>query len=420
MRTIGNILWFLLFGFVSGLSYITLGVVCCITIIGIPFGKACFQYAKLMFWPFGKVIVKESFIKGKENISSLRRFFGILANTLWFPVGSVLFMLNVILVVFCFITIILIPVGMVLKKSGRFLLQPVGAKVINVSEYESIVRQREMTSQLEHLQQQQNEFQQQAMVGNPIEQERMVNNINESEIVQETRVISELIQIKENTENVSVSEDVVEQQLIQQNIETIKKEDYLKNIKETTVASLETIGATVVTTSVKVGNKTKEYSNNVITYLQNTHAQKSEMINNKDIELLWTNIFDYIEKKFYKNNYMAYFMTFLEYIIAVFAVIYFVTGIIGNVHTFGVLSIFIGIRTGSPIFFAFGVLCVIKKNYKLAIIIFSILVGILLINKICFFSFANMFTDIVVLCIYICSIIFVLKLFKSQTGVSKE
>ena len=57
MRTIGNILWFIFGGFLSGLSWLIAGLLCCITVIGIPLGRQCFKFASLSFWPFGKEIV---------------------------------------------------------------------------------------------------------------------------------------------------------------------------------------------------------------------------------------------------------------------------------------------------------------------------------------------------------------------------
>ena len=53
MSTLGNILWFLLGGFiVAGMSFLA-GLVCCITIIGIPFAKAHWRLMKMSFLPFG-------------------------------------------------------------------------------------------------------------------------------------------------------------------------------------------------------------------------------------------------------------------------------------------------------------------------------------------------------------------------------
>lgn len=58
MKTIGNILWLLLTGLWSAISYVFLGIIWCITIIGIPFGKQCFKFAKLSIMPFGATIEK--------------------------------------------------------------------------------------------------------------------------------------------------------------------------------------------------------------------------------------------------------------------------------------------------------------------------------------------------------------------------
>jgi len=57
MSLIGNILWFLLFGLEMGLAWIVTGLVFCCTIIGIPYGVASFRIAMFAFFPFGKDIV---------------------------------------------------------------------------------------------------------------------------------------------------------------------------------------------------------------------------------------------------------------------------------------------------------------------------------------------------------------------------
>ena len=56
MRAIGNILWFIFGGFLSGLGWLLSGVMWCISIIGIPYGLQCFKFAKLSFTPFGHEI----------------------------------------------------------------------------------------------------------------------------------------------------------------------------------------------------------------------------------------------------------------------------------------------------------------------------------------------------------------------------
>ena len=57
MRLLGNILWFIFGGFLSGLAWIAAGCLWCITIVGIPFGKQFFKIAKLSLMPFGASVL---------------------------------------------------------------------------------------------------------------------------------------------------------------------------------------------------------------------------------------------------------------------------------------------------------------------------------------------------------------------------
>ena len=57
MSILGNILWFICGGLLSGLSWVLAGLICCITITGIPFGKQFFKIAKLSLMPFGAEVI---------------------------------------------------------------------------------------------------------------------------------------------------------------------------------------------------------------------------------------------------------------------------------------------------------------------------------------------------------------------------
>ena len=57
MASIGNVLWLVFGGFFSGLSWLLAGCLWCITIVGIPIGKQCFKLASVSFFPFKKEIV---------------------------------------------------------------------------------------------------------------------------------------------------------------------------------------------------------------------------------------------------------------------------------------------------------------------------------------------------------------------------
>ena len=56
MKFIGNILWLIAGGLVVSLYYALMGVIFCITIVGIPFGLQHFKMAILAVIPFGKKI----------------------------------------------------------------------------------------------------------------------------------------------------------------------------------------------------------------------------------------------------------------------------------------------------------------------------------------------------------------------------
>jgi uncharacterized membrane protein YccF (DUF307 family) len=59
MRTVLNILWLVLSGLWLAIGYFFVGVLLCILIITIPFGIACFRLAAFVLWPFGRAVVRK-------------------------------------------------------------------------------------------------------------------------------------------------------------------------------------------------------------------------------------------------------------------------------------------------------------------------------------------------------------------------
>ena len=57
MRLVGNIIWFIFGGAWTALLFLVFGLLWCVTIIGIPIGLQCFKAAKLTVAPFGKEVV---------------------------------------------------------------------------------------------------------------------------------------------------------------------------------------------------------------------------------------------------------------------------------------------------------------------------------------------------------------------------
>ena len=57
MRLIGNLLWFVLCGLILAVLWFLAGLLWCLTIVGIPVGLQCFKFASLSLWPFGREVV---------------------------------------------------------------------------------------------------------------------------------------------------------------------------------------------------------------------------------------------------------------------------------------------------------------------------------------------------------------------------
>ena len=53
LKIIANIIWLIFTGVESAICWGFLGAIWCVTIIGIPFGLQCFKFARLSAWPFG-------------------------------------------------------------------------------------------------------------------------------------------------------------------------------------------------------------------------------------------------------------------------------------------------------------------------------------------------------------------------------
>ncbi len=117
MKTFANILWTLLTGFWLALGYFLLGLIWCITIIGIPFGKQCFKLAGLIIWPFGKSVDLDF---NKHPV----------LNVIWIIFGGIDLCIGFVIagILWCII-IIGIPFGKQCFKFAKLSLMPFGAEV---------------------------------------------------------------------------------------------------------------------------------------------------------------------------------------------------------------------------------------------------------------------------------------------------
>ena len=126
-----NCIWFVVFGWWQALGYLLVAAIFAVTIVGLPLAKSLLQFAKLNAFPFGKEIVKETELKGSENISGIRKICGTIVNIIWFPIGIILSIVYIISGILSFITIIGIPAGVVYIRSAKFVIWPIGAKCVS-------------------------------------------------------------------------------------------------------------------------------------------------------------------------------------------------------------------------------------------------------------------------------------------------
>ena len=120
MKTIGNILWLIFVGWETAIVWFVIGLILCLPIITIPFAVQCFKFAGFSLWPFGRVAVRDSGVRGAS----------LLGNILWFLPGLVLALGYFLGGVLLCITIIGIPFGVQAFKLGSLAIAPFGRSIV--------------------------------------------------------------------------------------------------------------------------------------------------------------------------------------------------------------------------------------------------------------------------------------------------
>ena len=124
MRTIGNILWFVLAGLWLAIGYAVAGLLAFVLIVTIPFGIASFRLAAYVIWPFGRT-------------TTWRRSAGI-----WSAIGNVVWVIffgwwlalgHLVTGLLLMVTIIGIPFGVACWKMIPLSLTPLGREIVPIS-----------------------------------------------------------------------------------------------------------------------------------------------------------------------------------------------------------------------------------------------------------------------------------------------
>jgi uncharacterized membrane protein YccF (DUF307 family) len=122
MKTIGNILWFVLAGVWLAIGYALAGLVLCITIIGIPFGVQAFKLAAFSLWPFGRRVER------RPEGGCLEVGF----NVVWLVLfGWEIFLAHLVAGALLCITVIGIPFGIQAFKLSVLALWPFGREIVD-------------------------------------------------------------------------------------------------------------------------------------------------------------------------------------------------------------------------------------------------------------------------------------------------
>jgi len=124
VRTILNLLWLILGGFLIFLEYVLGGLLLCLTIVGIPWGLQCFKLAGIGLWPFGREV-------REVPTGAMGGLLRLVLNLLWLVVaGFWIFLTHLGLALSLAITVIGIPFAIQHLKFSLVALAPFGKEVV--------------------------------------------------------------------------------------------------------------------------------------------------------------------------------------------------------------------------------------------------------------------------------------------------
>jgi len=129
MRLIGNVLWFVFGGLVMGVGWCLAGAFAFLTIVGIPWARACFVIGQFTFFPFGNEAVSRKELTGQTDIGT--GALGLIGNVIWFVfAGLWLAIGHLTSALLCFVTLVGIPFGLQHLKLAGVALAPVGKTIV--------------------------------------------------------------------------------------------------------------------------------------------------------------------------------------------------------------------------------------------------------------------------------------------------
>ncbi|MGG5837085.1 MULTISPECIES: YccF domain-containing protein [Enterobacteriaceae] len=132
MRTILNILNFVLGGFATTLSWLVATLLSIVLIFTLPLTRSCWEITRLSLFPYGNEAIHVDELN-PESKNALLNTGGTLLNVLWLVLfGWWLCLMHIMAGIAQCISIIGIPVGIANFKIAAIALWPVGRRVVPV------------------------------------------------------------------------------------------------------------------------------------------------------------------------------------------------------------------------------------------------------------------------------------------------
>ncbi|AUU90214.1 MULTISPECIES: YccF domain-containing protein [Enterobacteriaceae] len=132
MRTVLNILNFVLGGFATTLGWLLTTVLSVALVITLPLTRSCWEITKLSLIPWGNEAVHVDELN-PDSKNTLMNAGGTVLNVLWFVLfGWWLCVMHIMAGIAQCMTIIGIPVGIANFKIAAIALWPVGRRVVSV------------------------------------------------------------------------------------------------------------------------------------------------------------------------------------------------------------------------------------------------------------------------------------------------
>ncbi|ANG92325.1 YccF domain-containing protein [Enterobacteriaceae bacterium 155047] len=132
MRTILNILNFVLGGFATTLSWLVATLLSIVLIFTLPLTRSCWEITRLSLFPYGNEAIHVDELN-PDSKNALLNTGGTLLNILWLVLfGWWLCLMHIMAGIAQCISIIGIPVGIANFKIAAIALWPVGRRVVSV------------------------------------------------------------------------------------------------------------------------------------------------------------------------------------------------------------------------------------------------------------------------------------------------